>query len=355
MLAAQVPDQPGKIEYKAQSPDEAALVQAAADVGYVFLGRDKEILSMRTPFSGDVERYELLNVLDFTSTRKRMSVILRKLDVPEGDDEGEGRIFLLTKGADNVIFERLKPGASDELREVTGDHLDSFASEGLRTLTLAYKIIPSKLPHEISGCISLIALIDDIYNEWAVRYDDAAATLKDREQRVADMSEEIERDLRLLGATAIEDRLQDGVPETIADLKLAGIKVWVLTGDKLETAIAIGYSTNLISQESNMIVVRNVHERENANLSVYHQLYTAVEEFFPEDNIIEEEGLAEDEKTFDAANSGGLDGHRLQRVNTGVSSIVGRNNGDRPGGFVLVIEGPALQHVSDLLRFFYLI
>ena len=158
----------------------------------------------------------------------------------------------------------------------------------------------------------------------------------------------------MLGATAIEDRLQDGVPETIADLKLAGIKVWVLTGDKLETAIAIGYSTNLISQESNMIVVRNVRESEDSNLSVYHQLYTAVEEFFPEDRIIEEEGLAEDEKQFDAANSSSLDGHRLQRVNTGVSSIVGRGNGERPGGFVLVIEGPALQHVgySSFLSFY---
>lgn len=169
------------------------------------------------------------------------------------------------------------------------------------------------------------------------------------------MSDEIEHDLRLLGATAIEDRLQDGVPETIADLKLAGIKVWVLTGDKLETAIAIGYSTNLISQESNMIVVRNVREREDASLSVYHQLYTAVEEFFPEDGIIEEEGLADDEKQFDAANSNSLEGHRLQRVNTGVSSIVGRGNGERPGGFILVIEGPALQHVSDSHTYIFIV
>jgi phospholipid-translocating ATPase len=127
----------GQIEYKAQSPDEAALVQAAADVGFVFLGRDHEILSLQTPFSGDVEKYELLNVLEFTSARKRMSVVVRRKD---GDDN---RLFLLTKGADNVIYERLKSGA-DELKDATEKHLDEFASEGLRTLTLAYKVVPGE-------------------------------------------------------------------------------------------------------------------------------------------------------------------------------------------------------------------
>jgi phospholipid-translocating ATPase len=127
----------GAIEYKAQSPDEAALVQAAADVGFIFRGRDREILSLQTPFSDEIERYELLNILEFTSARKRMSVVLRKLD---GED---GRLFLLTKGADNVIFERLRSG-NDELKEITERHLDEFASEGLRTLTLAYKVIPGQ-------------------------------------------------------------------------------------------------------------------------------------------------------------------------------------------------------------------
>jgi phospholipid-translocating ATPase len=80
---------------------------------------------------------------------------------------------------------------------------------------------------------------EDEYEAWSERYHDASIALEDREKRIEDVSDEIERDLRLLGATAIEDRLQDGVPETIADLKLAGIKVWVATGDKLETAIGI--------------------------------------------------------------------------------------------------------------------
>lgn len=138
VLAVVNPDT-GKIEYRAQSPDEAALVQAAADAGFVFRGRDKEVLRLQTPFSDELEEYELLNVLDFTSARKRMSVIIRKMN-----DE-DGRIFLLTKGADNVIFDRLKPGVNDDLRETTSRNLDEFAGEGLRTLTLAYKVIPGTL------------------------------------------------------------------------------------------------------------------------------------------------------------------------------------------------------------------
>ena len=88
-----------------------------------------------TATDGTLERYELLNILEFTSARKRMSVVLRKLD---SDD---GRLFLLTKGADNVIFERLKEGANEDLKATTEKHLDEFASQGLRTLTLAYRVV----------------------------------------------------------------------------------------------------------------------------------------------------------------------------------------------------------------------
>jgi phospholipid-translocating ATPase len=135
----------GKLEYKAQSPDEAALVSAAADVGYVFKGRDREILSLQKPVKSPngeegttVEQYELLNILDFTSARKRMSVVVRRLD---SDDN---RLFLLSKGADSVIFERLKKGSDEILRSMTEMHLSEFAGEGLRTLTLAYKVIPGE-------------------------------------------------------------------------------------------------------------------------------------------------------------------------------------------------------------------
>ncbi|TDL24691.1 phospholipid-translocating P-type ATPase [Rickenella mellea] len=325
-VLASVDPTTNKIEYKAQSPDEAALVQAAADVGFVFRGRDKEVLRLQTPFADEVEKYELLNLLDFTSSRKRMSVLLRKLD-----DE-DSRIFLFSKGADNVIFERLKPGVNEELKKTTEEHLDNFASEGLRTLTLAYKVVP-----------------DEFYEEWSERYHDATVAIEDREAKIERVSDEIEHELRLLGATAIEDRLQDGVPQTIADLKRAGIKVWVATGDKLETAIAIGYSTNLIGPDSNLVVVRG-GDPEKGGRSVFDQMYQAVEDFFPESGILEDEAILTKAPSFTKDQEGGGDAppqQRLRRVDTGVSSIVGRGNGDRPGGFVLVIEGVALGHAFD--------
>jgi phospholipid-translocating ATPase len=117
--------------------------------------------------------------------------------------------------------------------------LDEFATKGLRTLTLAYKVIPGGLNilllDKKNALILLLA--EDEYAAWSERYHAATVSMDDREGRIEAVSDELEQDMRLLGATAIEDKLQDGVPETIADLKRAGIKIWVATGDKLETAI----------------------------------------------------------------------------------------------------------------------
>ncbi|GLB34572.1 putative cation transport ATPase (P-type) (TC 3.A.3) family, type IV subfamily protein [Lyophyllum shimeji] len=297
----------GEIEYKAQSPDEAALVQAAADVGFVFCGRDKETLLLRTPSSPEVEKYELLNILEFTSARKRMSVVLRKLG---GEDE---RLFLLTKGADNVIFQRLRESERDLMAE-TEAHLSEFANNGLRTLTLAYKVIA-----------------EDDYRAWSERYHEASIALEGREEKMEAVCNELEQDLRLLGATAIEDRLQDGVPETIADLKRAGIRIWVATGDKLETAIAIGRSTNLIANDSNIIIIRGGNE----GRTVYQQMLHAIDKFFPDSGL----GAGDLPRPSTSSRDHNIP---LQRINSGVSSVVGSQNGDLPGGFVLVIDGAAL-------------
>ncbi|CAA7271006.1 unnamed protein product [Cyclocybe aegerita] len=317
-LAATNP-QTGAIEYKAQSPDEAALVKAAADAGFAFLGKDKEVLSLWTPRSADIERYELLDILEFTSARKRMSVVLRRLNAESND------LLLLTKGADNVIFERLQLG-EEAMKQETERHLSEFANSGLRTLTLAYRMIPA-----------------DEYEAWSKRYQEAGIALEGREDQVEQVSNELEQGLHLLGATAIEDRLQDGVPETIEDLKKAGIKIWVATGDKLETAIAIGRSTNLIASDSNIIIVRGASRR-----PVQAQMVNALDRFFPEHATA---GHHTDLKT---STEGIIP---LQRINTGVSSIVGPENGERPGGFVLVVDGAALlegfadeENKSILLR-----
>jgi len=224
----------GAIEYRAQSPDEAALVQAAADVGFVFMGKDKETLSLKTPFSSEIQKYELLDILEFTSARKRMSVVVRVLS---DDGSGTGRYLLLSKGADNVIFERLG-GGQEALKKETEHHLSEFANGGLRTLTLAYRPIPGVLLY-FEGDLKADSQPSpaEEYTEWIRRYQEATIALDDREKLVEVVSSELEQNLILLGATAIEDKLQDGVPETIRDLKKAGIKIWVATGDKMETAI----------------------------------------------------------------------------------------------------------------------
>ncbi|XP_059479508.1 probable phospholipid-transporting ATPase IM isoform X5 [Neocloeon triangulifer] len=209
----------GKLEYQAQSPDEAALVSAARNFGFVFKERSPN--SITIDVMGEREVYELLCILDFNNVRKRMSVILRK----------DGKLRLFCKGADNVIYERLKPD-SDARKTKTQDNLNKFASEGLRTL-----------------CLAVRDLEDDFFNDWKNRHQAAALSLDNRDEKLDSIYEEIEKDMTLLGATAIEDKLQDGVPQAISKLAQAGIKIWVLTGDKQETAINIGYSCQLLTDD----------------------------------------------------------------------------------------------------------
>ncbi|XP_076443578.1 phospholipid-transporting ATPase ID-like [Babylonia areolata] len=209
----------GTLEYQAQSPDEAALVSAARNFGFVFRTRTPSTITIDV--HGKQEVYELLCILDFNNVRKRMSVLVQK----------DNRIKLFCKGADNVIFERLSPQC-EELKELTTHHLNDFAQAGLRTLCLAVKDISH-----------------DFYDRWKVRHHEASTAMEDRDEKLDAVYEEIETELELLGASAIEDKLQDGVPETIANLALANIKIWVLTGDKQETAINIGYSCRLLTDE----------------------------------------------------------------------------------------------------------
>lgn len=216
----------GELYYQAQSPDEGALVTAARNFGFVFRSRTPETIT--TWEMGKKVTYELLAVLDFNNVRKRMSVIVRS---------PEGKLTLFCKGADTIIFERLHP-SSNKLKEITTGHLNEYAGEGLRTLALAYKDL------------------DEGYMDgWRARHHEATIAMEGREERLDELYEEIEKDLLLLGATAVEDKLQDGVPQTIEQLAKADIKIWVLTGDKQETAENIGYSCNMLREEMKEIFV----------------------------------------------------------------------------------------------------
>ncbi|XP_022738677.1 putative phospholipid-transporting ATPase 9 isoform X2 [Durio zibethinus] len=231
----EVEEETGRISYEAESPDEAAFVVAARELGFEFYERTQTSISFYEldPVSRKkVERsYKLLNILEFSSSRKRMSVIVRN---------EEGKLLLLCKGADSVMFERLAKNGQ-EFAEQTKEHIDEYADAGLRTLVLAYREID-----------------EDEYVEFNEQFTEAKNLVSaDREEMIEEVAEKIEKDLILLGATAVEDKLQNGVPECIDKLAQAGIKIWVLTGDKMETAINIGFACSLLRQGMKQIVINS--------------------------------------------------------------------------------------------------
>ncbi|KAI9801089.1 MAG: hypothetical protein M1833_002957 [Piccolia ochrophora] len=232
-----------QIKYQAASPDEGALVEGAVSLGYRFIARKPRSVLISTEEGEELE-YELLAVCEFNSTRKRMSTIFRCPD---------GKIRVYCKGADTVILERL--AKNNPIVDVTLHHLEDYATDGLRTLCLAMREVP-----------------EEEFQEWLQVFEKANTTVSgNRAEELDKAAEIIEHDLFFLGATAIEDRLQDGVPDTIHTLQTAGIKVWVLTGDRQETAINIGMSCKLISEDMTILIVNEENSpdtRENLSKKI---------------------------------------------------------------------------------------
>ncbi|KAI1435898.1 phospholipid-translocating P-type ATPase [Xylaria sp. CBS 124048] len=334
----------GKITFQATSPDEVALVQAAQDMGYLMVDRLAQSIKLRRPDqSGQplTETYNVLKVIEFSSRRKRMSIVVRMPD---------GQICVICKGADNVIMNRLRlaqlatitagevdrkarerhsleaeramrerdtairrnshsrrsdhfrlhgpqsskdqrrssivsrgeedprtlrsdamelPVEDDEIRDgvidesVAADeakvfencfrHIDEYATEGLRILLYGYRYIS-----------------DEEYEEWNTAFKAATTSLVDRQEQIEELAEAIEKDFELAGASAIEDRLQTGVPETIDKLRRANIKIWMLTGDKRETAINIARSANLAKPFSQIYTLdATVAEPHDTMMSIF--------------------------------------------------------------------------------------
>lgn len=216
------------IKYQAASPDEGALVKGVAKIGFQFTTRTPQFVFINA--LGVEEKYEILNVLEFSSERKRMSVITRCPD---------GQIKIFVKGADTVINPLLSKEGKKYLDKTLAD-LEEFATVGLRTLCCAYANFS-----------------DTEYIVWNKQYLQAISTSDPtkRDELLDKVMTNAESNLILLGATAVEDKLQDGVPDTIDLLLKAGIKIWVLTGDKKETAINIGSSCKLLHPGMPLIVL----------------------------------------------------------------------------------------------------
>jgi magnesium-transporting ATPase (P-type) len=210
-----------RTRFNAQSPDELALVDFALDQQYFFhhiepckfdfRGRTIQGNRLIVNIQGEQHNFDCFEVIEFTSTRKRCSVIVY--------DERDDKVKIYCKGADNVVRERLTPESIAASWLATNAHLQKFASIGLRTLCCAYRVIP-----------------EEEFLDWYDLMQSAKSSMVNRAEAIAQASEQIEVGFTLLGTTAIEDRLQEGVPEAIASLAEAGIKIWVLTGDKVEVS-----------------------------------------------------------------------------------------------------------------------
>jgi len=212
-------DDTGKVSFNAESPDEEAFVSAASQLGIVLQETSDGVIRIATP-EGEFA-YQVLAINAFNSTRKRMSILLRRL--------WDETTVLMMKGADNVMFERLAPG-QNVLKDRMSVSLLRYSWAGLRTLVMGSREIPQ-----------------EEYTTWEKLHKVAMLSPgTERAKALADAAQVIERDMELVGASAIEDQLQLGVPEAIQTLRDAGVQVWVLTGDKIETAINIGLSSNLI-------------------------------------------------------------------------------------------------------------
>ncbi|KRX06108.1 P-type ATPase, cytoplasmic domain N [Pseudocohnilembus persalinus] len=242
-------------EYQAAYPDELALINFSKYSGYEFQGVDKNNIAtikahklnnnnnynnenqLNNKISNqndkinneDLIKFKINYTLEFNSDRKRMSVICQ--------NQENNQHILYIKGADNVILSRLSQNyQTAHFLEKVNTVLNYYSSEGLRTLLLAKKI-----------------LSNEEFLNFQAKIQEASAVIGDRDQEMEKIMDEIECDLEFLGITAIEDKLQDEVQETIKSLKEATIGFWILTGDRKETAINIGYSTQVLDQYQKLI------------------------------------------------------------------------------------------------------
>ncbi|XP_015219693.1 phospholipid-transporting ATPase IH isoform X3 [Lepisosteus oculatus] len=231
--------------YISSSPDEVALVEGMKRLGFTYL-RLKDSFMEILNRDDEIERFELLEVLNFDSVRRRMSVIVRS---------STGEYYLFCKGADSSVFPRVISGKVEQVKA----RVEHNAVEGLRTLCVAYKVLSR-----------------EEFEEVCKKLNNAKLALQDRDKKLAEAYDVIERDFILLGATAVEDRLQDKAADTIESLHKAGMKVWVLTGDKMETAAATCYASKLFRRSTQILELTTKRTEEQSLHDVLFDLSKTV-------------------------------------------------------------------------------
>ncbi|KAF8041085.1 hypothetical protein BT93_B3110 [Corymbia citriodora subsp. variegata] len=217
------------IDYQGESPDEQALAYAAAAYGFTLIERTSGHIVI--DIQGEKQRFNVLGLHEFDSDRKRMSVIL-------GFPDKTVKVFV--KGADTTMFSVIDRSLEKNVIHATEQHLHAYSSLGLRTLVVGMRELSSSE-----------------FEQWHSAFEAASAAIMGRAALLRKVASNVENHLCILGASAIEDKLQQGVPEAIESLRMAAIKVWVLTGDKQETAISIGYSSKLLTVKMTQIIINS--------------------------------------------------------------------------------------------------
>jgi phospholipid-transporting ATPase len=224
------------IVYQGSSPDDVALVQGANQMGIEYINKDFNDLTIKNQLNNEINVWEQKAEMPFDSDRKRMSVIVR--------DKKSNKLMLLSKGADNVMFSDNRINVSPENLEEIDKVLNIFSKEGLRILVMAEKFLD-----------------EEYFEDWQERHNDA----RNKGQNLKLLYDEMECNLNFVGCSAIEDKLQDGVPEAIHTFLTCNIRIWVLTGDKQDTALEIAKSCMLIDENMHVLILStdpdNVEEK----------------------------------------------------------------------------------------------
>ncbi len=265
-------DEEGREDYIGMSPDSIELVRAARLQGYqltkgksskfrrvktehynenITKSKTKDNNRMQNGYKTEISEnnlnakdYEVLNIIAFTSDRKRESVIVKENNI----------IRLYIKGADTIIEKRLTKNTNKDILEKCKTSVNYFSSQGYRTLLIGMKV-----------------LSQSEYNTFAQKLNEANMSLENKDKKVEEIYDKIEQNIYLIGCTIVEDKLQDKVPETIKDLRNANIKIWMLTGDKMNTAYNIGLSCNLISTNMKIFKLCGVEKKLNEQMEMVNK------------------------------------------------------------------------------------
>ncbi|KAK8169510.1 phospholipid-translocating P-type ATPase-like protein [Phyllosticta citrichinensis] len=233
--------------YQASSPDEIAIVRWTELIGLRLLQRDRHSITLQSVESGKtVVRVHILNIFPFTSEGKRMGIVVKFFQGSDSNPVDNGEIWFYQKGADTVMTSIV--AANDWLDEETAN----MAREGLRTLVVGRK-----------------KLSPQQYSDFTQRFHEASVSLHGRDGAMANVVKNfLEHDLELLGVTGVEDKLQRDVKPSLELLRNAGVKIWMLTGDKVETARCVAVSSKLVARGQYVHTIAKLKRKDLANDSL---------------------------------------------------------------------------------------